>query len=136
MIKYAFFRDFKGSDSVLFEGDEKDLIGFSALLQRIAVGDVQGALTLDEQVGFRPSRATALRIHITSDSGSRCELIDATSGGVMIAWYLSPAEANVAADLVTAVASYDRPCHEYLETSGKIQIMVSKGEYPPAVFAN
>jgi len=48
-----------------------------------------------------------------------------------LAWRLSKSQASHFADLVDGVAAAQRPCHDYLDSEGRddLVVVVSRGEY-------
>jgi hypothetical protein len=133
MMKYAFFEDFKGSDSILFDGTIEDLRHFAGLLDRVASGDLVGEIALDESNGFQPMRKTQMKIATEGELGSGAgrTLI---GDSIQIVWKLSSSDAVTAAELVRGLVDYNDAGHQYLEESGDLQLILSYGEYPERIF--
>lgn len=133
MVNYAFFNDFKGGDTLLFEGTAYDLASFADLLVSVATGTAPKRINLDESTGFAPHRSTLTIIDVVHRRANEVAL---TKSGdpILASWTLSTSDAMRVAELVRNVAARPRAAHEFLEDSGTIQIIVAKNEYPLGVF--
>lgn len=133
MLKYEFFEDFKGSDTLLFDGSAEELQSLVNVLHEVAVGKLSGQINLDQSRGFRPSRSTFASIQVVSEPIN--EVIVERAGESRLAnWRLSPEDAVQAGELVKNVAANDGPAHEFLEDSGDIQVIAAKDEYSSDLF--
>jgi hypothetical protein len=52
---------------------------------------------------------------------------------ISVTWRLSPQEALDVADALDVLAFSEHPAHQYLETAGSVQIIVSVDEYDPSI---
>lgn len=133
MLNYGFFEDFKGSDTLLFDGNAEALLSLSNLLHDIAVGRLSGEINLDQASGFQPGRSTFARIQVASIPVNEVT-IERAGESLLASWRLSPDYAAQAEQLVNNVAAHGGPAHEFLEDAGNVQIMAAKDEYSSDFF--
>lgn len=133
MLRYGFFRDFKGSDTLLFGGSSTELLALADLLRDVATGVLVGRVDLDRSNGFLPSATSQASVDVTSGAINEAVAND-FAGRTTVTWKLSPADAKRVELLVRDLAAADRAVHEFLEDDGDIQIIGAKDEYPPRIF--
>lgn len=133
MLNYGFFEDFKGSDALLFDGGAEELESLVLVLHEVAIGKLSGEIDLDRSRGFQPSSWTFASILVVPEPANEVA-VERVGELLRVHWRLSPADAVEAVQLVSSVATIDRPAHEFLEGGGSIQIIAAKHEYPSDQF--
>lgn len=121
MIRVGFFRNFKGSDSVLIDADHKSMAALQRLFSRLASGSSPLDITAESDV-IR-YRNIALLAELSETNG---RVRETTTG--LLKWsgtsaYWTDAEAKIVA-LCGVKAG-----HQYLVEEGAVQVVVSLGEY-------
>jgi hypothetical protein len=128
MLKAGFFEDLKGADTLLIWGDAQGLRRLQQLLTRLPDRTrASAAIQEIEGVHIRPN------LRMTFELGPNELRVDRNGADIAIV-------ASCSADLLAAFADKvarlaDPKCragHQYLEWPGgaRIEVMVSKGEYP------
>jgi hypothetical protein len=134
MLNYGFFHDFKGSDTLLFDGGSDDLGKLVELLKKISNGEMSGEISLERLTGFCGAKGLHVNIAVVSQATSEAVVSEADQRTV-IKWMLSRDGAAEAAQHVSNVAADVEPSHTYLEEGGNLQIIAAKEEYGPAFFS-
>lgn len=131
MLRFGFFEDFKGSDTLLIWGDMTGLSHLRESLRDLGAGkDV--CISLHEMEYASSSQNLAVDFETSIETPVLRMEYDA-GGGTILA-RCSAARFSEFAQKVAALVDPDcKTGHQYLDEPGwaNVQIMVSKGEYPP-----
>jgi hypothetical protein len=133
-VHYGFFDDFAGGDSILFAGDRTSMQRLAALLRQVATKASGDHLPLNDMTVFRPSRSTDVSVELEGDCESCIREVKRVGDKSLVVWRLTRQGAIDAATTIDALVRHDGPGHQYLESTGDIQIIVSVDEYDESIF--
>jgi hypothetical protein len=131
-LAYGFLRNLGEGDALLFLGDRLGVERLAQLLRDFASAAPVAGLRLDDPSLFE-RRGTTRAVIELADADSSAEATVHDDGRFDVTWSLSIEDASECADRLDALASADDVAHQYLETAGDIQIVVSIGEYEPSI---
>jgi hypothetical protein len=121
------FDDFLGSTSVSMIGSrEAFAILAGSLMQELGANEI----SIDDLLGIRIAQP---KLSFTVNSAEEgCYVAEKRKGSFQ--WFIAPSEKPEVIELLKSLADSEKPCHQYLETTGEIQMIASVDEYPIEVF--
>ena len=126
-MRFRLLRDFLESDTLLLLATPAQVL---ELADRIDAADLSTSKPVDlKQWGWTSPDQTSAEL-IAAQAGSSVDVYD---GGRRLVWRLAASEKESVVRKLRNVGNNPRPGHEFLETEGDYQIMVSKGEYSDSV---
>ena len=128
MLRYGFFKDFKGSDSLLIWGDAVALAELQSNLARLATGAAI-RITLEAIEVARGMPGVSVAFEVGQEELIVSYSVDATT---IIGRCSTERFAEFVAKLAGLVDQKCQSGHQYLDwpNLANVQVIVSKGEYP------
>jgi hypothetical protein len=124
LVRLGFFDAFLGADTLLFDGDAE---GFRFLVDRLRQLIRTGAAPIALEALPVVKSSQQLRVSATQ---SGLDVGAAAVGEGAFTWQLSQAGWEDVADKLETLTTSSHG-HQYLDESGRITVMASRGEYGP-----
>lgn len=136
-VIFGVFENFKGGDTLLICADDEGLTHLRAVFEALAGGQIESVQI--DQLSWAKALQGA-RLHLSRDTERRGTMeFKNTPQGPDVHWSCSQSEfGDFTAKLEPLLSPTCKSGHQYLDIYGymPLQVIVSKGEYPPDFFSN